>query len=556
MEEWKLFCTEIIDKQLRTGKIQLSELHSCSFNSDGLRLNGKPDVSKVQGISDGFRTKAKNSTVDAIFEQYKVYANSVNKVEDSYFFIAWDKGVKSLIIYNTSNIHDEFEGRSEVISGIPVKVCDLNIRNASALRKIFSFTKPSNFSGAKITIGLGDRLGLASPGHIRLIRDLPVFPVLAQQSVRELNLTGRTYEDVLAAASWAVFQEGYKSGFGADGDHLKTPDEVNMALECGFTMITLDCSEYIDNKAAELHDSEIDRLYKLLPENRRERFEEKYLRKEFNLNDGTKISFSTENLKRVALIYSKAIDFAIDIYRNAISKSGKDIDFEMSIDETLTPTTPESHFFVASELIDSGVEITSLAPRFCGEFQKGIDYKGDIEQFEKEFTVHCKIAEYFGYKISVHSGSDKFTVFPIIGRITKGRYHLKTAGTNWLEAVRVIAAESPDLYRKIHKFAAANLNEAKKYYHISTNREDVPDVDLLRDEQLPELMNDAGARQALHVTFGLILQAKNSDGSYMFRDEFFDTLNKNEGKYYEALIKHIGRHLEALGIKSSDFDSF
>jgi hypothetical protein len=221
----------------------------------------------------------------------------------------------------------------------------------------------------------------------------------------------------------------------------------------------------------------------------------------------------------------------------------------MSIDETLTSTTPGSHYFVASELLDGGVAITSLAPRFCGEFQKGIDYRGNIYSFTEEFDIHVKIAQNFGYKISVHSGSDKFIVFPIIGEKTAGRYHLKTAGTNWLEAVRVIAAKDPSLYRRMHKFAIQHLDEAKKYYHISANVSNIPDIEKLKDSELPGLMDMDDSRQVIHITYGLILLAKNPDGSSMFRDEIYSVLNKNEEDYYDTLQKHIGKHLTQLGVK-------
>jgi hypothetical protein len=88
-----------------------------------------------------------------------------------------------------------------------------------------------------------------------------------------------------------------------------------------------------------------------------------------------------DEFKRIVLIYLEAIRFAASIYNDIIKNCGRPVDFEMSIDETLTPTTPESHMFVASELISGGVDITSLAPRFCGEFQKGIDYIGDLDRF-------------------------------------------------------------------------------------------------------------------------------------------------------------------------------
>lgn len=381
------------------------------------------------------------------FIEYGVYPNSINAYDEGWLFIVRDNvensTKKSLVLYGRNPFYDEFEGDESSINNKPVKVCCLNNKNCEVIMKMFPYTRPSNHRGKKITIGLGDRLGLASAGHIHLIKDMQVFPVLAQQSIRELNLTGRTYNDVLCAASWAVFQEGYTSGFGADGDHLKTPEEVKMALDNGFTMITLDCSEHIDNKAASYSTSEIDKKYMEIDEIERKRLELIYLGKTLKLKDSTLIVFNNEEFKRIVLIYLKAIKYTIDIYNSVIKSSGKNIDFEMSIDETLTSTTPESHYFVASELIAGGVEITSLAPRFCGEFQKGIDYIGDIEQFKNEFKMHVKIAENFGYKISVHSGSDKFAVFPIIGKIANGEYHLKTAGTNWLEAVRVIANKNP-----------------------------------------------------------------------------------------------------------------
>jgi hypothetical protein len=421
----------------------------------------------------------------------------------------------------------------------PKTYCDI-------IRKLFPYTNPRPHKGHKITIGLGDRLGLASPGHIKTIRELDVFPVLAQQSIRELNLTGRTYADVISAAAWAVFQEGYTKGYGADGDHLKTREEVQMSLDIGMTMITLDCSEHIDNAAANQDINELREKYFQFSQEERDTWEQNYA-KTITLN-GCSFSISNQDIIRMACVYGKAIRHAADIYHNVIAKCGRPIDFEMSIDETLTPTTPASHYFVASELIRLGVDITSLAPRFCGEFQKGIDYIGDIDQFTTEFTIHVAIADHFGYKISVHSGSDKFKVFPIVGEKTGGNYHIKTAGTNWLEAVRVIAAHKPDLYRRMHLFALEHLDEAKKYYHIDAKPENIPALDQLEDSELADLMNRDDSRQVLHITYGLILQAKDNNGESLFADEIYKVLYTYEKEYSEALKKHIGRHLKSLGI--------
>lgn len=481
------------------------------------------------------------------FETYRIYPESLQQTGGSLFFITWDNGRKVLVIVGEGESYGAFSGEETVLATGKAKICELTVANSKVLAKVFPFTAPRNHRGIPVTVGLGDRLGLASPGHLRLIRKYSVFPVLAQQSIRELNLTGRTYPEVLAAAAWAVFQEGYTEGYGADGDHLKTADEIKMALETGFTMITLDCSEHIDNSVVALSSEEIAARYAKLPEKTRQELEAKYLEKTFNLEQAA-ISFTAAEFKKIVLVYLKAIQQTIELYHNVIKSSGRQVDFEMSIDETLTPTSPESHYFVASELVAGGVEITSLAPRFCGEFQKGIDYIGDREQFTREFDLHVRIAKHFGYKISVHSGSDKFAVFPIIGAKTAGKYHLKTAGTNWLEAVRLIAAKNPALYRKMHEFALEHLTEAKKYYHIKAEVNQVPDITRMSDAELPNLMNLDDSRQVLHITYGLLLQAKNPDGTPMFRDAIYQTLNQYEAEYYQGLEKHIGKHLELLGL--------
>lgn len=498
---------------------------------------------------------SKESNVDVLraeaekgFAGYGVYPRSINKVGNALLMIARGEKEKVLVVMGEDNSLKDLKGTETEADGLKVKVCPLSNENCYVIRKIFPYTNPQSHKGKKITMGLGDRLGLASPGHIRTIRDLDVFPVLSQQSIRELNLTGRTYEDVISAAAWAVFQEGYTKGYGADGDHLKTADEVKMSLDVGMTMITLDCSEHIDNTAAHADMAELKEKYAKFPKEERVKWEERYSEKDFKVGNYS-FHISHDDLIRMACVYGGAIHHTLGIYHNIIAKCGRQIDFEMSIDETLTPTSPASHYFVASELIDGGVEITSLAPRFCGEFQKGIDYIGDLKQFTEEFSVHAAIADHFGYKISVHSGSDKFAVFPIVGEKTNGRYHLKTAGTNWLEAVRVVAQHKPDLYRRMHAFALKHIEEAKKYYHISAKVENIPALDTLKDSELPDLMNKDDSRQLMHITYGLILQAKDENGNSLFKDELYSFLYEHEDEYVEALKRHIGRHLEGLGLK-------
>lgn len=434
-----------------------------------------------------------------------------------------------------------FRGEHRNILGKSILVAPLTLDNGIALREAFPYTAPSAVLGKQRTLGLGDRLGIAGPGHIRTIERFDAYPILAQQSIRELTLTGRTFEDVLNCASFAVFREGFKRGFGADGDHLKKPEEVEYALGCGYTMITLDCSEYIRNDIGAMTDAAV----KALP-NPYEALYKKYDGKKAEI-EGTALSFGGTELLRMLHIYGAAIDFAQSVYERYIK--GGAVDFEISIDETGTPTTPLQHYFVANELISRGVKVATIAPRFCGEFQKGIDYIGDLGQFRAEFAVHAAIARHFGYKISVHSGSDKFSVFPIVGRETRGRFHVKTAGTNWLEAMLLVAQSDPALYREIHAFALAHFAEAKKYYHVTTDLSKIPPLDSLSDGELPALFSLNEARQLIHITYGLILSERDAAfGAPLFKTRLYRLWRRHAEEYAALLQKHIGKHLEMLGV--------
>jgi hypothetical protein len=269
---------------------------------------------------------------------------------------------------------------------------------------------------------------------------------------------------------------------------------------------------------------------------------DRYLGKEFTLADGTVLTFSEEELDTIAAIYSEAMAFTQRVYETYFAAGKYNADLEVSIDETDVSTTPLQHFFVANELTARDVKFATIAPRFSGEFQKGIDYIGDLEVFTAELKVHQAIAETFGYKLSVHSGSDKFSVFPIIGEITKGHFHIKTSGTNWLEAMRLVAMEDPKLYRNIHKYALTVFAQAKAYYHVSGNPAAVPDVDDLRDDQLPMLFDMTDSRQLIHITYGFIL-------NHPIFGPALKSLWTKEHQWYEALLKELlMKHMECLQI--------
>lgn len=473
----------------------------------------------------------------------KIFEQSVHTKDGVKIFMAEEGG--ETFIYALGEVG--FSGEAVTIDGVAAVKAPKTHENACVLRKLFPWSAPTRVLGKERSFGVGDRLGIATPGHIAVFKAYDAYPVLAQQSMRELTLTNRTYEDVLDCATFTVYRDGYEKGFGADGDHLKKAEDVRYALDLGYTMITLDCSDHIRNDVAGMSDAEVNAAYQ-----KDAGLEEIYLGKSFDVGEGITISFDEMALRRIILVYGAAINFATEIYETFFKDGKYNADFEISIDETLTPTTPLEHFFVANELVRRGVHFETMAPRFCGEFQKGIDYIGNLEQFTEEMTVHSQLARHFGYKLSIHSGSDKFSTFPIIGEKTRGIFHVKTAGTNWLEAMRVVAMVDPKLYREVHAYALEAFDEATKYYHVTTDLTKIPPLSEVSDAQLPEYFDWNDARQLIHITYGLILSRKNADGSFTFRDKLYRLWQENESTYTAALMRHIGRHLDLLGVKKEN----
>ena len=399
----------------------------------------------------------------------------------------------------------------------------MSYSNARCLWLLLPWTAPRQVLSEARTFGMGDRLGIATTGHIQAILPYDAFPIFAQQSMRELKLTGRTYRDVLADVTFQVLKSGFRRGYGADGDHLKSAEDIAAAIEDGVTMITLDCSEHIH----------CERTSAPVSKARRER----YLAGPIAIGAHT-VCFTPETLSLAEAIFGEAIAFAIDIYHSCIE--GRAVDLEISMDETDLSTTPEQHYFVANELRLAGIPFITMAPRFCGEFQKGIDYIGDLDQFKAEIAVHAAIADALGYKLSIHSGSDKFSVFSAIGQATGEHFHAKTSGTSWLEAVRLIARKDPALFREIYAFAKTVFEECRAYYHVSTELDMVPDIAGMADEQLPELLDLDASRQLLHITYGRVLNHSS------FRSRAFGLWRTWREEYDALLARHLGRHLALL----------
>lgn len=472
-----------------------------------------------------------------------IYARSLRRRNEVLCFMARHDGGRFFFEVSQQPFESIFDGVS------PRRIGDLHVAAVRPVPAVlpelwdaFPFTKPQSLRDKRSTIGMGDRLGVATAGHIRAIRDYDAYPVLAQQSLREMDYTGRSFPEVVADASFGVFQEGFERGFGADGDHLKSIDKIDAALHAGAPMVTLDLTEVLKPEVADWSAEQVHAAFAEVPAEFRERVLRDYADRAFDL-DGTEVRIDRETLERCALLYGEALDFAVEVDRHLKAETGDRYDLEISIDETTTPTLPSHHLFIARELHTRGVTVNSVAPRFIGDFQKGIDYIGDIDEFDVQFDVHCRIAAAFGsYKISVHSGSDKLSVYPSVGARTGGRLHLKTAGTSWLEAIRVVAETDPTLYRLIHAKTLEYYPTALKSYHITADIDTVPSIAEMSDADLPGLLEHPAWRQFLHISYGGLLN--DAEVGPKLRRFLFD----HEEEYLAGLETHFRRHLDALGL--------
>lgn len=375
----------------------------------------------------------------------------------------------------------------------------------------------------KASFGTGDRLGLVTAAHLAADSAYPVFPVIAQQSPRELVRTNRSFKSVLLDAFVGVLETGWDKGYGADADHIKDEKYLLEGAEAGYSMYTLDVSDFlntvsdISNQAASL--SSISQS----------------VIRDFAGKAIAGYTFDETELTKSAIVFESSMDQVIRF--DSLLKSKLDqFDLEVSIDEGSRDTTAEDQLYVAEYLHRSGVDFSSLAPKFPGEFQKGIEYMGDRSVLEQSMRVHGAIAASIGgYRLSLHSGSDKFSVYPLYTEVTGGNYHIKTSGTSWLEAVRLIASVDVAFFKELYKLCLENLIESKKAYHVYITPEHFP-ADVPAD--VMEFFNKDDVRQLFHISYGVLLDN--------CKDRIYDALKTNEAKHYEFVAKHITRHLKLL----------
>jgi len=163
-----------------------------------------------------------------------------------------------------------------------------------------------------------------------------------------------------------------------------------------------------------------------------------------------------------------------------------------------------------------------------------VDYIGDLNVLDVELAKHAEVTRHFGtYKLSLHSGSDKLSVYPLLAKHWGERIHVKTAGTSYLEALRVLAQYEPDLFLKIYSLGRECYETDRRTYHVSAKLEMLP-----KEDDLPSLLNDFHAREVLHVTFGSAL-AK-------YGTEIKSSLVNHTDAYHSALEGHFTKHLALL----------
>ena len=447
-------------------------------------------------------------------------------------------GAKRLVVVaDDESAFRGFAGTTERTNGQVRLVADTTPENAQALRSALPWLTPSRF-GLHTSVGFGDRLGLATPGHVRALKTVggPINPVFAQQSIREMGRCHRTPRNVLDDATWGAFQAGWTTPVGGDADHLEQLEDIDDTVAAGFVFYTLDPKAEVDPEAEHADAAVIQQKVEALDwpslESDLSTFRKSYVGHRIDLEHEA-IELDEESVVRAMAKYGPSLAHAMAMYRR-LREKGIDCEVEFAVDETDYPTKPAEHVVVVSELQRLGMDFVSFAPRFVGRFEKGVEYIGDLDQLQRDFEIHADIARALGpYKLSLHSGSDKYSTYPLIAEATKGVVHLKTAGTSWAEALRVIAHNDPDLMREVLALALDSFEANRKSYHLSCDPTKIPTDPT--DDQVAQLMDRVDSRQVLHVGYGAILEE--------FGPRMYQVWNNNEEEHYRIIADHFVKHL-------------
>ncbi len=404
----------------------------------------------------------------------------------------------------------------------------------------------------KFTFGSGDRFGHQGEAQLSAVmearaRGIDVCPAW-NKSNREHSIIGSRPGDLRAEADAAVRALGY------DGEYYVDADHIGLATVDGFLagsdFFTLDVADSI-GKAADAAD--VDEFVAA----------HSHLAGRLTIPGIEKpLEIDEETIRRTASKFLLAAQEAGRIQRHIAAAKGEDFVTEVSVDETDAPQSPVELLLILAMLARENVPVQTIAPKFTGRFNKGVDYVGDLAQFEKEFDQDLSVLAYavaeFGLpktlKLSVHSGSDKFSLYPIINRLVRKHdagLHVKTAGTTWLEEVIGLAESGGDAWRVargIYAGAHDKFEELTAPYAtvIDIDRDQLPSpadvADWSPEQFVRALRHDQSCaeynphlRQLIHVGFKVAAK---------MGDEFTDALKANAGTV-QRNVKHnlLDRHI-------------
>lgn len=408
----------------------------------------------------------------------------------------------------------------------------------------------------KYSFGTGDRFSQQGNAQLQAIINakkagLDITPVW-NKSNREHQIIQSTPADTRAEADAAIKALGWDSSYFVDADHINLNTVDNFIDYSDF--FTLDVADYIGEKA---ENAAIEAFIKS---------NSKYIGKLSIPGIDEPFDITEEMIRSIAERFLYAVDQAAQIYQKIAAKKGVDnFVTEVSMDEVNDPQTPVEMFFILSAIAEKNIPAQTIAPKFTGRFNKGVDYVGDIKQFAKEFKEDILVIDFavkeFGLpenlKLSVHSGSDKFSIYPIMGEIIK-KYdkgiHVKTAGTTWLEEIIGLALAdgdglelAKDIYAQAYKKKDALCEPYATVIDIKDENLPSPEevngwdskkfAETLRHDQQNANYN-ADLRQLIHVGYKI---AAEKGATYI------DTLNKFEKIVGQQVTENIyDRHVKRL----------
>jgi hypothetical protein len=435
-----------------------------------------------------------------------------------------------------------FEGEVRAEGDAHLLTGPLSPANAAALRGAFAVLRPRLIGDSLTSVGTGDRLGLATVGQARAFRDqgAGLVPVLAQQSIREMDRLGRDALSVLDEATFGCLEEGWDGGYGADCDHIKTTEGIDRGLAAGFVTFTLDPGDHVVDVTGGITEAQLVEVPWAALGDDLEALRARYVGTVLDLGE-QRIEISREQIDTAAVKYGAAVAEAARLFRHLRENARHEVEAEIAVDETAWLTTFVEHHYMAGELARLGVEWFSFAPRYVDGFEKGLDFLGDEDELRENLAAHHAISRlHGGYKISLHSGSDKFSIYPLAARATGGHVHLKTSGTSYLCALEVIAQQDPELFGGIWSISREAYAKSRASYQVSAHEDRTPES--LDGVDLAALIAAPDSRQILHVGYGDSLTATDADGT-LIGDRLRRVLEAHHAEYTEVLAAHIGRHL-------------